>query len=71
MYTVRNPGLLFTRLVLDESGVLERLTWNNNKWVGFWSVPKDQCDTYKECGPNSYSNPYDIQKIPVHMLTRV
>jgi hypothetical protein len=42
MYTIRNPELLFTRLVLDESGVLEQLTWNNNKWVGFWSVPKDQ-----------------------------
>ena len=44
MYTASNLELHFTRVVLDDSGVLERLTWNYNKWVGFWSIPKDQCD---------------------------
>jgi hypothetical protein len=40
MYTVSNPEVFFTRVVLDESGALERYTWHNNKWVVFWSVPK-------------------------------
>jgi hypothetical protein len=60
MYSVTDPKIL-TRLVIDESGALERLTWNDNKWVTIWSAPKE-CDTYGECGPNSYCDPYDPNK---------
>jgi hypothetical protein len=52
---------VFTRVVLDESGTLHRLTWNDNKWVEFWSFP-EECDTYRECGPNSNCNPYEPDK---------
>jgi hypothetical protein len=61
MYGVTEPKVLFTRLVLNESGAVERFTWNDNKWVGFWSFPED-CDTYGECGSNSYCDPYDPDK---------
>ncbi|XP_062160763.1 G-type lectin S-receptor-like serine/threonine-protein kinase At1g11410 isoform X3 [Alnus glutinosa] len=60
MYGVTDPKV-FTRVVLDESGALERFTWNDNKWVVFWSVPKE-CDMYGECGKNSYCDPYDPDK---------
>ncbi|KAE8008638.1 hypothetical protein FH972_005130 [Carpinus fangiana] len=60
MYSVTDPKIL-TRLVIDESGAVERLTWNDNKWVTIWSAPKE-CDTYGECGPNSYCDPYDPNK---------
>jgi hypothetical protein len=30
---------------------------------GFGPSQKISCDTYKECGPNSYCNPYDIKKL--------
>jgi hypothetical protein len=60
MYSVTDPKIL-TRIVVDESGAVERLTWNDNKWVTFWSAPKE-CDTYGECGPNSYCDPYDPNK---------
>jgi hypothetical protein len=60
MYSVTDPKIL-TRIVMDESGAVERLTWNDNKWVTFWSAPKE-CDTYGECGPNSYCDPYDPNK---------
>jgi hypothetical protein len=60
MYGVTD-STVFTRVVLDESGTLHRLTWNDNKWVEFWSFP-EECDTYRECGPNSNCNPYEPDK---------
>jgi hypothetical protein len=60
MYGVTDPKV-FTREVLDESEALEWFTWNDYKWVAFWSVPKE-CDMYGECGPNSYCDPYDPDK---------
>lgn len=60
MYGITDPKV-FTIVVLDESGALERFTWNDNKWVAFWSVP-NECDMYRECSPNSYCDPYDPNK---------
>ncbi|XP_071709172.1 G-type lectin S-receptor-like serine/threonine-protein kinase RKS1 [Rutidosis leptorrhynchoides] len=41
-----------SRFVINESGIVERSTWHegNNKWIAFWSAPKDQCDGYNHCG---------------------
>ncbi|CAJ2648785.1 unnamed protein product [Trifolium pratense] len=46
---------IFSRLVVDSSGVLQRRTWveSSKTWTTFWYAPKDQCDNYKECGPYS------------------
>ncbi|XVE89089.1 hypothetical protein DITRI_Ditri19aG0122300 [Diplodiscus trichospermus] len=52
---------LITRTTTTETGKQERLTWNNeeHRWIRTWSVPKEQCDFYLHCGPNSYCNPYN------------
>ncbi|GLT76475.1 hypothetical protein SLA2020_481300 [Shorea laevis] len=44
---------LFSRLIVNPSGVLQRLTWipDSQQWNPFWYAPKDQCDNYRECGP--------------------
>ncbi|XP_057513058.1 G-type lectin S-receptor-like serine/threonine-protein kinase At1g11410 [Actinidia eriantha] len=59
MYTIPNASI-FSRMVVNEFGVLERLTWHDNdqKWVGFWSAPKDRCDHYGQCGPFGNCDPY-------------
>nr|GMD02957.1 G-type lectin S-receptor-like serine/threonine-protein kinase At1g11410 [Ipomoea batatas] len=51
-YWIRDPSV-HSIFVLNESGTVNRLTWQGddvNKWVGFWSAPKDQCDAYAHCG---------------------
>ncbi|KAL8198044.1 hypothetical protein R6Q57_028689 [Mikania cordata] len=59
VYLIRNTSI-FSRLVVNESGTVERLTWHeaDQKWVGFWSAPKDECDGYNHCGPSGFCNPY-------------
>ncbi|KAH7836404.1 hypothetical protein Vadar_000832 [Vaccinium darrowii] len=59
-YFIRNASI-FSTLVLNESGTLQRLTWHDNehRWVLFFSTPKDQCDSYNYCGPNGNCNPYN------------
>ncbi|CAN8294232.1 unnamed protein product [Cochlearia groenlandica] len=54
-YGVLNPSVI-TRMVLNETGTLQRFTWNgvDKKWVGFWSAPEEKCDSYNHCGLNGY-----------------
>ncbi|KAJ6999628.1 G-type lectin S-receptor-like serine/threonine-protein kinase [Populus alba x Populus x berolinensis] len=58
-YTMNNPSIV-SRMVVNESGVVQRLTWNDRdqQWIGIWSAPKEPCDTYGQCGPNSNCDPY-------------
>uniref|UniRef100_A0A2N9HI47 Bulb-type lectin domain-containing protein n=1 Tax=Fagus sylvatica TaxID=28930 RepID=A0A2N9HI47_FAGSY len=42
--------------------IVERSTWHGSKWVEFWSDPKETCDNYLKCGPNSYCDPYNAVK---------
>lgn len=44
-----------SRLVLEASGIIQRLTWNERilRWNLAYSVPTVQCDDYMRCGPNS------------------
>ncbi|XP_057961510.1 receptor-like serine/threonine-protein kinase SD1-8 isoform X2 [Malania oleifera] len=44
---------LISRLVVNYSGLLQRFTWieNSKQWNIYWYAPKDQCDSYRECGP--------------------
>ncbi|XP_024158569.1 G-type lectin S-receptor-like serine/threonine-protein kinase At1g11410 isoform X1 [Rosa chinensis] len=55
---------LFTRGVLDESGIYQRLMWNDkeNKWIELVSDPNEWCDNYGLCGPNSNCDPYNDYK---------
>ncbi|KAG5234836.1 G-type lectin S-receptor serine/threonine-protein kinase [Salix suchowensis] len=59
MYRMNNPSVI-SRMVVNESGLVQRLTWNgrDQRWIGIWSAPKDQCDGYSQCGKNSNCNPY-------------
>jgi len=58
-YSINNPSII-SRLVVNESGVVQRLLWNNRdqQWIEIWSAPKEPCDTYRQCGPNSNCDPY-------------
>ncbi|PRQ28644.1 putative protein kinase RLK-Pelle-DLSV family [Rosa chinensis] len=47
-----NPALN-SRLIVAPSGNIQRLTWieSSKVWNKYWFAPKDQCDSYRECGP--------------------
>ncbi|XP_059437859.1 G-type lectin S-receptor-like serine/threonine-protein kinase RKS1 isoform X2 [Corylus avellana] len=61
VYSVTDPRVL-SRLVLNESGIVDRSTWLKARWYVFWYAPKESCDMYEECGPNSYCDPYNPDK---------
>ncbi|XP_039166659.1 G-type lectin S-receptor-like serine/threonine-protein kinase At1g11410 [Eucalyptus grandis] len=60
MYGVIDASII-TRMVVSESGSVRRSTWHDGdrRWIEYWFAPKDQCDFYGNCGPNSNCNPYD------------
>ncbi|KAL8237914.1 hypothetical protein R6Q59_018995 [Mikania micrantha] len=62
-YNLVDPSV-FTRLVIQESGHLERLLWidGQNKWSVFLSRLTDRCDQYDECGSFGSCN---INKSPI------
>ncbi|PHU19156.1 Receptor-like serine/threonine-protein kinase SD1-8 [Capsicum chinense] len=47
-----------SRLLVKHNGLLERYTWipTSNIWNKFWYAPKDQCDSYEECGVSGICN---------------
>ncbi|KAK8592310.1 hypothetical protein V6N13_062896 [Hibiscus sabdariffa] len=55
---VRNASII-TRAVMNETGIFQRLIWNNEtqRWIEFYSIPKERCDFYGLCGPNAYCKP--------------
>ncbi|KAJ4703316.1 Receptor-like kinase [Melia azedarach] len=59
-----NSGLtepsILSRLIANESGFIQRFTWINEtqRWIGLWTAPREQCDSYGHCGPNGNCNPY-------------
>ncbi|KAB2601100.1 G-type lectin S-receptor-like serine/threonine-protein kinase [Pyrus ussuriensis x Pyrus communis] len=57
--TVPNDSV-FTRGVLDESGIVKRFIWgaHENKWSEGSSNPSEWCDSYGRCGPNGNCDPY-------------
>ena len=42
------------KMVVDESGIVQRSLWQKTPWVKYWSAPQELCDKYLDCGPNSY-----------------
>ncbi|XP_030970808.1 G-type lectin S-receptor-like serine/threonine-protein kinase RKS1 [Quercus lobata] len=59
MYSITEPDIYSKIIfVLGESGTFGRYTWGDGKWVRFWFNPKESCDIYLSCGPNSYCDPY-------------
>ncbi|XP_028075483.1 G-type lectin S-receptor-like serine/threonine-protein kinase At4g27290 [Camellia sinensis] len=47
-----------SRYALSHNGVAERWTWidRTQEWVRYLSAPADNCDNYKQCGPNGNCN---------------
>jgi hypothetical protein len=52
------PGAPLSRLVLNDSGVVERLGWDpgSRAWNNFFQGPRDVCDKYDMCGPSGVCN---------------
>ncbi|KAK8629434.1 hypothetical protein V6N13_078275 [Hibiscus sabdariffa] len=54
---VKNDSII-SRTVTNETGILQGFVWNKEaqRWILFYSTPKEQCDFYGHCGPNGYCN---------------
>ncbi|KAA8515431.1 hypothetical protein F0562_018958 [Nyssa sinensis] len=52
-----------TTLVLNYSGVLQRVLWNNQslEWLLLKKHPGDMCESYGHCGPNAICTVNDAQ----------
>ncbi|XP_059635720.1 G-type lectin S-receptor-like serine/threonine-protein kinase RKS1 [Cornus florida] len=50
-----NNASILWRFVVNESGTLEMFDWleGDCRWVGFWSTPKDGCDSYGTYGTSA------------------
>nr|POF23840.1 g-type lectin s-receptor-like serine/threonine-protein kinase rks1 [Quercus suber] len=53
-----NPKV-FAKMVVDESGIMQRPLWHKTRWVKYWSAPQELCNKYLNCSPNSYCDPYN------------
>ncbi|KAB2601102.1 G-type lectin S-receptor-like serine/threonine-protein kinase RKS1 [Pyrus ussuriensis x Pyrus communis] len=62
MYYLIQSDTTPIRVVLNDSGLLQHLRWNNadSKWKEIWSAPKYRCDQYGQCGANSKCSPDNI-----------
>ncbi|GMP75090.1 hypothetical protein CsSME_00032303 [Camellia sinensis var. sinensis] len=51
---VMHDASIMSRMIVTESGTIDRLLWQGDQqqWIGYWSIPKDQCDYYNHCGAN-------------------
>ncbi|CAL5411014.1 unnamed protein product [Camellia sinensis] len=51
---VMHDASIISRMIVTESGTIDRLLWQGDQqqWIGYWSIPKDQCDYYNHCGAN-------------------
>ncbi|KAJ8628146.1 hypothetical protein MRB53_021453 [Persea americana] len=48
-----NKTSMTSTFVLDDSGLFQRLMWNDNnrRWNQMWEATQDRCDRYANCGP--------------------
>ncbi|KAM3731395.1 hypothetical protein ACB098_12G160600 [Castanea mollissima] len=51
---------VIVKMVVDESGIVQRSLWQETTWVEYWSAPQELCDMYLNCGPNSYCDPKNL-----------
>lgn len=50
-----NDTSLISRLVLNQS-YLQRYVSDGSGWTLYWSLPRDRCDNYAQCGPYGVCN---------------
>ncbi|KAI3677007.1 hypothetical protein L1987_86625 [Smallanthus sonchifolius] len=53
-----NPGVGDYSYKMEFVGSTQMFLFEDRKWIGFWSAPKDQCDGYNHCGPFGLCDPY-------------
>ncbi|BFG43137.1 hypothetical protein CerSpe_294110 [Prunus speciosa] len=55
---------IFSRMVLEESGVLVRSIWHDQRqqWIKYLSAPEGLCDEYGKCGANGNCDPSNVGK---------
>ncbi|CAL2280830.1 unnamed protein product [Prunus armeniaca] len=55
---------IFSRAVLEESGVLVRSMWHDHRqqWIKYWSAPEGLCGEYGKCSANSNCDPSNMGK---------
>ncbi|WCJ42944.1 G-type lectin S-receptor-like serine/threonine-protein kinase RKS1 [Euphorbia peplus] len=61
-YTFANSieaSVIITKKTVNESGMLQQTAWTDPNWIELWSGPKDPCDKFGKCGPNSNCEQYD------------
>ncbi|KAF7120835.1 hypothetical protein RHSIM_Rhsim13G0165700 [Rhododendron simsii] len=58
---LNNDGNIISRFVVNQSGLLQHLTWNrgSGEWVPVIALQADICDTYDLCGPYGICNTND------------
>uniref|UniRef100_J3M7G4 non-specific serine/threonine protein kinase n=1 Tax=Oryza brachyantha TaxID=4533 RepID=J3M7G4_ORYBR len=51
-YVAKDAGVPFSRIVLTDVGVVQRLVWDpsTRSWKTFFQGPRDLCDSYGRCG---------------------
>nr|KJB57681.1 hypothetical protein B456_009G175200 [Gossypium raimondii] len=61
---------IITRMIANEIGEMQRFLWNhqNQRWVTIWSAPKEECDFYGHCGPNSNCDQTQVDKLECSCL---
>lgn len=62
-----NSSAFISRVFLSSDGVVQRFVWNRLEpgWKPYWKTPKDYCDFFKTCGPNTVCNGTSV---PCHCL---
>ncbi|CAL5390622.1 unnamed protein product [Camellia sinensis] len=57
-YDYKLISSVVSRLTVNHTGVVQRWMWidRTQQWVIHLTLPRDDCDTYKLCGPNSNCN---------------
>ncbi|KAK2987254.1 hypothetical protein RJ640_017557 [Escallonia rubra] len=55
---VNNDNSIVSRFVVNQSGALNHLTWNErrNEWIVIITLRADLCDRYALCGPYGFCN---------------
>ncbi|KAL8146377.1 hypothetical protein AgCh_004208 [Apium graveolens] len=57
---LRDTSIISRMIVNESTGTLQRLIWQDHKWVNFYSAPKDTCDYFSHCGAFGVCNIYNV-----------
>ncbi|GMI91496.1 hypothetical protein like AT1G11410 [Hibiscus trionum] len=65
----KNPSVI-SILVANETGLIQRFIWSDQeqRWIPFWSAPKEDCDYYGHCGSNTNCDQTQVNKLDCSCL---